>query len=338
MRTFQVMAVLAALGWVGIVAGVATSGSPEPSGEVVLDPGVASTLELSSDWNGGVGCVFQAESPGLLSVVVRADGDVSVEAFDASGFALTGGWSDQDLDGDFGAEQFAASVEEAGPVRIVVTSFGDATSATVTAGFTAMTEMANDDADRRPKGALALTVGVPVQDQLDPSDGDTVDTFRLEGRGLTVVEVRASSGDVELSGVQVPRNTGDGEGFIGSLVSAMVGGNSGGMDDFANGGGYGAEFSPYYSDADLGGDFGHEAFVIMLQPGVPEYVQVISLDSEATSYTLRAWPAMEGWDAARRGVSAEGGMSESVDESDAGAAESDASSESPRAERKRPPY
>ncbi|MEM8782257.1 MAG: hypothetical protein AAGE65_05300 [Planctomycetota bacterium] len=280
----------------------------------------AETLELGEPmiWDAmgdaDVSLAFEAPSAGLLSVAIRADADVALQAFDAEGLPLAGGWSDQDLALDLGAEQMSATVDQAGPVRVVVTPYDSVGQASLVATFAPWPAVENRDADSRPSGAAALKVGGSLDGALAPESGDRSDMFRVEGAGMVVVELRAAEADVALSGFVVADPAGQASmgRFLGTVMDAIAGEAGGDAAFEGDWNALGAEASPHYSDADLGGDLGHEAFVLVLTPGRPEFVQVESVDDAATAYTIWCWPV--GGDAAAASPSeAPAGGADAVD-------------------------
>ncbi len=257
--------------------------SAAASAQLAVQSGLAIEGITKEDEQGAV-YAFDAPEAGMLSVVLRGAGDVYVEVRDGDGVLLPGGYSDQDLDGDVGAEQAVVVLGEPGRVRIHVHAHGAAAAFTLVPGFVASPKLANRDADSRPKGAIPLPVGGSVTDTVVPGRGDRRDVFRLEGDGLVVVSTTSTRGDVWLNGIDATPVGGDG---LLDDLGEMFG--MGGDDGW-----YEPGYSELYSDYDFGGDVGREGFVVYLREGVPQYVSVTSADGEPLAYTITCTPLTGG--------------------------------------------
>ena len=94
-----------------------------------LVPGTV--LEGSTGWENPAAFAFEAGSAGVVTIVVRSreKTDLVLLVTDADGQPLPNGRSDQDLGGDPGAEQFAATLPRAGKYQVRVETFGDGRTA-----------------------------------------------------------------------------------------------------------------------------------------------------------------------------------------------------------------
>lgn len=148
---------------------------------------------------------FHAEMAGVLTVVVRSTdaGDLVLLVTDADGQTLPEGRSDRDLGGDSGAEQFAVTLPRAGTYRVRVEPFASGMSAfQIGASWLGYPELEEaGDPDGAPSTARSIAIGRrPVEETLNPSDGDHWDWFvlRADKAGMLTVATRSRDGDLVL--------------------------------------------------------------------------------------------------------------------------------------------
>ena len=148
---------------------------------------------------------FSAETAGILTVVVRStdESDLILVVTDADGQTIPEGRSDQDLGGDSGAEQFAATLPRAGTYHVRVEPFGSGLASfrigASWLGFRELEEPA--DPDGTPSTARSITIQQdPIMDTIDPTSGDHWDWYaiRADRGGLLTVATRAGDGDLVL--------------------------------------------------------------------------------------------------------------------------------------------
>lgn len=148
---------------------------------------------------------FNAETPGILTVVVRStdETDLVLVVTDGDGQTLPDGRSDRDLHGDSGAEQFAVTLTRAGMYRVRIEPFSSGLASfrigASWLGFPELEEPA--DPDGTPSTARSITIQQdPIRDALDPASGDHWDWYalRADRAGLLTVATRAGEGDLVL--------------------------------------------------------------------------------------------------------------------------------------------
>jgi hypothetical protein len=141
-----------------------------------------------------------AKSAGVLTVAVQGTGDLALQLVDEDGQVLPDGTADRDMNGNEGTELLSARLTEAGAYRVRVRLQGGS-SATFTIAATYLAFPAFQragDPDRRPALAKAAPVGKPLDDALDPENGDVWDWFVLkptQDGTLTVVTRPSGQGD-----------------------------------------------------------------------------------------------------------------------------------------------
>jgi len=148
---------------------------------------------------------FEAESAGVLTIVVRSldETDLVLLVTDSDGQPLPNGRSDQDLGGDSGAEQFAATLPGAGKYQVRVETFGGSqASFKIGASWLPFPDLAVPaDPDGSPSSAIRIRVGQETRsDAIDGAKGDYWDWFVLEAEngGTLTVATRAEAGDLIL--------------------------------------------------------------------------------------------------------------------------------------------
>lgn len=159
---------------------------------------------------GEVEYAFSATEPGFLLVVVRSSAgeDISLAFTDSEGQTLPEGTSDQDLNGDVGAEQLLVTIPRPGAYVVAVRCYDETASFRVGGSFLPSgLPAAPEDPDGRPSRAQELAVGVSHEDVIDPSAGDHVDWFRIsvDKDGLLTVFTRVEGeGDLRLESYLEP--------------------------------------------------------------------------------------------------------------------------------------
>lgn len=203
---------------------------------------------------------FSTDAAGFLTVVVRAtaDTDLVLVLADAMGQPLPEGRSDQDLQGDTGAEQAVFTIPRPGDYRVRVETWGSGGEFRIMAGWIPFADVAQaPDPDGSPDSAASLTPGSPVQDSIDPAAGDAWDWFRVSvDDGGIITVVTEGDGDLAL------------EVFAeGTFAEAME-----------------------RSDQDLQGSSGNESLTVRAEPGQTFYFRVspVFSSSGTVSYTIRA--------------------------------------------------
>ena len=146
---------------------------------------------------------FTAEAAGVLTVVVRGKNevDLTITVTDSLGQPLPDGNSDRDLGGDVGAEQAAVVIPGAGDYQVRIGTWGGGGLFDIAAGFVPFPALARaPDPDGLPTAAADLVPGAPIEDQIDPSNGDGWDWFKVtaESAGVITVITEAPEGDLVL--------------------------------------------------------------------------------------------------------------------------------------------
>lgn len=203
---------------------------------------------------------FSADSAGILTVVVRGQGDtdLTLAVADAVGQTLPEGQSDQDLGGDSGAEQLAVVVPGAGDYQVRVGTWFGSGGFEMVAGWISYPALAGPtDPDSMPTQAAALTPGSPIEDSIDPGAGDAWDWFKVtvdSDAAITVI-TDAPEGDLALEVFE--------EGNFAEAVNR--------------------------SDQDMQGVAGNESLTIQAQAGQTYYFKVSPVFSggERVSYRIR---------------------------------------------------
>lgn len=162
-------------------------------------------LPLGAPVQGAVGetptdYAFAAKTAGVLSVAVQGTGDLSLQLLDDDGQVMPDGTSDRDLRGNDGTELFTVTLTEPGNYRVRVRVQGGSQSTFTIAGSYLSFPLFQrpGDPDRRPSLAKAVGVGKPIDDALDPDNGDAWDWFVLKATQsgtLTVVTRPSGAGE-----------------------------------------------------------------------------------------------------------------------------------------------
>jgi hypothetical protein len=202
---------------------------------------------------------FRAGSAGVLTVVVRAEGDTDITLMvtDADGQPLPDGESDQDIGGDTGAEQFAVTIPRAGTYMVKVQTYGWGTASFQIAAswleFPSLEVPA--DPDGSPNSATRLAAEQQsMTNSIDGSAGDYWDWYVItaDRAGTVTVATRTEEGDLVLEAYE------EGE-YTESLE---------------------------YSDQDLQGSSGNEALTLSIAEGQSLYFKVKAF-SEGTAIDYR---------------------------------------------------
>jgi hypothetical protein len=190
---------------------------------------------------------YRAESAGILTVAIRStdETDLVLVVTDADGQVLPEGRSDQDLDGDGGAEQVAITLPRPGLYQVRVEPYSSGLSSfRIGASWLGFPDLEQPgDADGTPSTARSITIQQgPINDMLDPTSGDHWDWYalRADRAGMLTVATRASDGDL--------------------VLEAFAEGNFGDSEE--------------RSDQDLQGTSGNEALTLSVTPGQTLYFKV----------------------------------------------------------------
>jgi hypothetical protein len=191
--TLQLPGLLSVFVVAGLVSGPAVVSAQTPA---ALPLGKSASGQVTS--KASTTYRFDASTPGVLSVALNADADVTLTVTDADGQALPEGSSDQDLFGSTGNEQVMVTLREAGQYRVVVRLLDGGTSRfDIGAAWIAMPSWAStvSDPDRRPSLARPLEVGRSHEDALDADGGDNWDWFVITPKtsGTLTVILRATN-------------------------------------------------------------------------------------------------------------------------------------------------
>jgi len=146
---------------------------------------------------------FYAETPGVLTVVVRGNGDTDLQlaVADVVGQTLPDGQIDQDHGGDSGAEQAAVVIRGAGEYQVRVSTWFGSGSFDLIASWISYPALGGPaDPDGMPTAAAVLVPGTPIDDSIDPSSGDAWDWFKVttDSAGVITVITEAPDGDLAL--------------------------------------------------------------------------------------------------------------------------------------------
>lgn len=141
-----------------------------------------------------------AKTAGVLSVAVQGTGDLSLQLVDEDGQVLPDGSTDRDLTGNEGMELLSTTVTEPGNYRVRVRLQGGSQSTfTVAGAFLSFPPFQRPgDPDRRPGGARSIAVGKPLEDSLDPANGDAWDWYVIKAAQegtLTIVTRQVGNTD-----------------------------------------------------------------------------------------------------------------------------------------------
>jgi hypothetical protein len=151
---------------------------------------------------GELAYAFAAAEPGYLVLILRASGgeDLTLTVTDGEGQVLPDGRSDQDLNGDVGAEQLLLAIPTPGNYVVKVRCYDEHASFQLGSTFFPSGMAAvPDDPDGRPSGAIELAVGESHDDALDPAAGDRADWYRIRvDRGGTLTVLTRAEGDGDL--------------------------------------------------------------------------------------------------------------------------------------------
>jgi len=221
----------------GSVVGAATGGNSEPS---VF--------------------AFNAETAGILTVVVRGQGDADlvIDVTDSLGQQLPAGHSDQDLNGDSGAEQVVVTIPMAGDYKVEISAWGEGGPFDIAAGWVSFPALGRDpDPDGSPADATELVPGTPIEDQIDGSSGDLWDWYKFTATEAVVITVLTEAAE-------------------GDLVIELY--KDGEFGDYEN-----------RSDQDLGGVTGNESMTVQAQAGTTYYFKIAPAfeNGEAIAYKIR---------------------------------------------------
>lgn len=205
---------------------------------------------------------FTPPSAGILTIVVHANDDVTIQVVDEDGQMLPNGSADGDQNGSTGLEFLAVPLGQTDPVRVQVTLLseeGGSGAFTISAAFVAEEGFAQPaDPDRRPSLARGLTVGAAIEDAVNPDEGDRWDWFVIratEAMSVTVMTRMA-------------------EGTEGDLVLTAY-----------TGGDFDSEVA--HSDQDMQGHAGNESLTVSLKAGEALHVKVASLYESGGSAPYR---------------------------------------------------
>lgn len=201
-----------------------------------------------------------AKTAGVLSVAVQGTGDLALQLVDDDGQVLPEGSADRDLTGNEGMELLSTTITEPGSYRVRVRLQGGNSSTFTIAGafLTFPAFQRPGDPDRRPGAARAIAVGKPIEDSLDPANGDSWDWYVLkaaEEGTLTVVTRQVGNGDAP-----------------DLVLEVYTGGEFGSAQD--------------RSDQDLQSNSASESVTVQVKAGEAVHVRVSGNFSSAAKYRL----------------------------------------------------
>lgn len=201
-----------------------------------------------------------AKTAGVLSVALQGTGDLALQLLDDDGQVMPDGTSDRDLRGNEGTELLTVTLTEPGSYRVRVRVQGSSPSTfTIAGSFLAFPAFQRaGDPDRRPSLAKTAAVGKPVEDGLDPDNGDSWDWYVMKATQtgtLTVVTRQLGTGDAPDLRLEI-----------------YTGG------DFAD--------AADRSDQDLQGNSANESVSVNVKAGEAVHVKVSANFSRAAKYRL----------------------------------------------------
>lgn len=187
------------------MAGAALTVSGGLSAQTVPSLAPGQVTEGRTGWEGPATYGFEAESAGVLTIVVRSqdETDLFLLVTDADGQPLPEGRSDQDLGGDSGAEQFAVTLPRPGRYQIRVESYGSSNAPfKIGVAWLPFPDLAvPPDPDGSPASAIRIQIGQDTRnDAIDSLKGDHWDWYvmTVETAGTLTVATRAEEGDLVL--------------------------------------------------------------------------------------------------------------------------------------------
>lgn len=144
---------------------------------------------------------------GYLSVIVRADDDVTLTVFGPVGIEPRLGGADEDLYGDYGAEQIIVETPGKGTYYIYVAVSGEGATASsdikfkLSVSFASQSALARDiKGDDVTSGATTLKLGTPAEGTIDFEGGDREDWFKVNvpGPGMLTLVLKGDSEDIDI--------------------------------------------------------------------------------------------------------------------------------------------
>ncbi len=222
---------------------------------------LGSVVEGSVGSSGPTVYQFNAESSGVLTVVVRGkdEADLQIVVTDAVGQQLPDGRIDVDLSGDVGAEQGAIVIRAPGDYQVQVHAWSGGGRFDIAASWLEFDGLGGPaDPDGSPMDATELAPGTPIDDSINSSVGDGWDWYKVTApsAGAITVITEAAEGDLVLEVFA--------EGAFGESLNR--------------------------SDQDMQGVMGNESLTIQAGAGETYYFKVSpNFDSgETISYRIRA--------------------------------------------------
>lgn len=184
---------------VAIVLLAAATPVAQPGTALPLGSSVAATVASGSPPAFGL----EAETAGLLTVVVQGDGavDLVIRVADDIGQTLPRGRADVDLGGDTGAELLTVTVGQPGTYQVLVEARPGEGDFQIAGGWIPFPPVAVEpDPDGRPTGASVLEPGPAVENSLHLPGGDHWDWYAVMPKAdrMVTVVVEAPTGDLVL--------------------------------------------------------------------------------------------------------------------------------------------
>lgn len=146
-------------------------------------------------------------SAGYLSVIVRAEDDVTLSVFGPVGMEPRLGGADDDLYGDYGAEQMIVDAPGKGTYYIYVAMSGEEAVASgdidlkLSVSFASQPDLARDiKGDDVTSGAVQVKLGTAAQGSLNFDGGDREDWFKitLPGAGVLTLVLKGESEEIDI--------------------------------------------------------------------------------------------------------------------------------------------
>jgi len=196
---------------------------------------------------------YQAEGPGVLTLVVRSNSDVVINVTSAAGGPVAGGRIDIDFEGNGGAEQGAVVLPTKGNYKVTVQPFDPGQGLAVYHigasffGAPLLAGMAPVD----PATAPALEAGKVVDGKLPAGRNGTLYVYKAKSNGVLTVDVQADC-DVILTS------------FLGDLQNVGT-----------------------RADDDLNGDTGHESITLDVREGQTYFFAITPFGGAAAEANLK---------------------------------------------------